>query len=267
MARRPHLAHALVLGSLLAGTACGSDTGRPPGGAAAKVTSSAPTGDLTVLAAASLTESFNDLKSILGRNAPGWSLVYSFGSSGALATQLEQGAPADVVATADTATMKRLTDADLVEAPLLFARNTLAILVAPGNPKGIHALADLARADLKVVLADDSVPAGRYAAQVLQRAGTTVRAVSKELDVKSAVTRVTLGEADATIAYATDIAAVGTKGQGVAIPAELNVVAEYPIAVVQATDNHPGASAFVDEVVHGTGQDALRARGFLPAAA
>jgi molybdate transport system substrate-binding protein len=221
---------------------------------------------VTVFAAASLTEAFTDIGTALGAGDPSLSVRYSFAGSGALVTQVEQGAPADVVATADTTSMARLVAAGLVETPTTFARNQLQILVAPGNPLGIASLADLARPDLKVVLGDETVPAGKYAAQVLQAAGVTVAPVSKEADVKAAVAKVTLGEADATIVYVTDVAAAGAKGQGVAIPDGQNVVAEYPIAVVKATGNHAGAVAFVDAVVHGSGQDALRQRGFLPAA-
>ena len=272
MFRRFRAVPIVALWSLLATAACGSSggqsTARGPDAAATTPSSlpQAAAGPLTVFAAASLTESFNDLQAGLKSAAPGLSLTYSFGGSSALVTQVTQGAPADVVATADTQTMARLTDAGLVGTPVTFARNNLEILVAPGNPKGIAGLADLARSDLKVVLADDAVPAGRYAAQALQASGTTVRPVSKETDVKSAVSKVTLGEADATIVYVTDVRAAGAKGQGVAIPTALNVVAEYPIAIVKATKNHTGAAAFVDAVVRGAGQDALRRRGFLQAA-
>ena len=222
-------------------------------------------GSVTVFAAASLTAAFTDVGTALGAGNPGLSVTYSFAGSGALVTQVQQGAPADVVATADTASMARLVDAGLVETPTTFARNQLQILVAPGNPLGVASLADLARPGLKVVLGDETVPAGKYAAQGLQAAGVTVAPVSKEADVKAAVAKVTLGEADATIVYVTDVIAAGAKGQGVAIPDAQNVVAEYPIAVVKATGNHAGAVAFVDAVVTGAGQDALRQRGFLPA--
>ena len=109
--------------------------------------------------------------------------------SGALVTQIQQGAPADVIATADTASMKKLTDAGLVEAPTTFAKNKLEILVAPGNPKGIHTLSDLSRSEIKLVTEDDTVPAGKYAVQILLGAGVTVSPVSKEADVKSAVAK------------------------------------------------------------------------------
>ena len=122
----------------------------------------------------------------------------------------------------------------------VFARNQLQILVAPGNPLGIASIADLARPDLKVVLGDESAPAGRYAAQALRAAGVTVAPVSREADVKAAVAKVTLGEADATIVYVTDVIAAGARGQGVPIADAQNVVAEYPIAVVKTTGNHAG---------------------------
>ena len=238
--------------------ACGSD----------RVTSGAEgsaSGRVTVLAAASLTESFEDLQEALRTSLPDVSIKYSFGGSGALVTQVRQGAPADVVATADTATMAMLVEAGLVEEPATFARNRLEILVAPGNPLGITALADLGRAEVTVVLGDETVPVGRYAAEILQAANVTVTPVSREADVKAAVAKVTLGEADATIVYATDVAAAGSRGRGVVIPDAQNVVAEYPIAVVKGTANRAAAVAFVDAVVTGLGQEILREHGFLPA--
>jgi len=219
---------------------------------------------LTVFAAASLTESFNDLQTALKASDPGLALTYSFGGSGALVTQIQQGAPADVIATADTASMKRLTDASLVEPPTTFARNKLEILVAPGNPKAINGLSDLSRTDIKLVVEDETVPAGKYSAQALQAAGVTVSPVSKEADVKSAVAKVTTGEADATIVYVTDVDAAGSKGQGIEIAEGQNVLAEYPIAIVKATKHHAAAAAYVGAVAAARGQDALHKRGFLP---
>ena len=252
MIRRPG-AHVVALVVLLSAVACGS--GSRTG---SQASAGGAGGPVTVFAAASLTEAFTDLQT-------GLSVTYSFGGSGALATQIQQGAPADVVATADAATMQRLDDAGLVETPVTFASNALEILVAPRNPKGVRTLTDLARPDLKVVLVDDSVPAGRYAAQAIQAAGTTVRPVSRETDVKAAVSKVTLGEADATVVYVTDVLAAGSAGQGVAIPPGANVPAEYRIAVVKAAARHGAGAAFVDAVVGTAGQDVLRRRGFLPA--
>jgi molybdate transport system substrate-binding protein len=161
--------------------------------------------------------------------------------------------------------MKQLTDASLVEGPVTFARNKLEILVAPGNPKGIATLADLAKPGVLYITEDDTVPAGKYSAQILSTAGVTATPKSKEADVKSAVAKVTGGEADATIVYETDVTAAGSKGQGVVIPDAQNVIAVYPIAVVKATKNHATAQGFVDAVVQGSGQAALSKRGFLPA--
>jgi molybdate transport system substrate-binding protein len=168
-----------------------------------------------------------------------------------------------VIATADTASMQTLADAGLVETPTTFAKNTLEILVAPGNPLGIKTLADLARIDIIFVSEDESVPAGKYAAQILAKAGVTADAVSKEPDVKAAVAKVTNGEADATIVYATDVRAAGSKGQGVPIPDAQNVVAEYPIAIVKGAPHHDAAAAFVEAVANGDGQHALAEHGFL----
>jgi molybdate transport system substrate-binding protein len=191
-------------------------------------------------------------------------ITYNFGGSGLLVTQIQQGAPDDVIATADTASMQKLVDAGLVETPATFAKNKLEILVAPGNPKNIKGLNDLARDDITFVTEDDSVPAGKYAAQALLTADVTVSPVSKETDVKSAVAKVTSGEADATIVYITDVTAAGSKGTGVTIPDNQNVVATYPIAVLKGAKNHDAAQAFVDAIVNGSGQDALHNRGFLP---
>lgn len=223
-------------------------------------------GSVTVFAAASLTEAFTDLQGALKASKPGLSVTYNFAGSGALVAQIQQGSPADVIATADTGSMQKLRDAGLVDPPTSFAGNRLEILVPAGNPHRIATLADLASPGLKVVLADDTVPAGKYAAQALHAAGVTVRPVSEEVDVKAAVAKVTLGEADATIAYVTDVEAAGAKAQGVPIPDAQNVVAVYPIAVVTASHNRAGAAAFVDAVVHGPGQDILRRRGFASAA-
>ncbi len=268
MVRKSWAFPALALTFLLGAVGCGSSGDKSTAGAPGSSPTTAPkaTGPVTAFAAASLTESFNDLQAALKATDPGLALTYNFGGSGALVTQVQQGAPADVIATADTASMKKLSDAGLVEAPITFARNKLEILVPPGNPQGIQGLSDLARPDIKLVTEDESVPAGKYSMQALQAAGVTVSPVSKEADVKSAVAKVTSGEADATIVYVTDVKAAGSKGQGVEIPDQFNVDAEYPIAIVKTTGHHAGAAAFVDAVVKGPGQEALRTRGFLPAA-
>lgn len=225
---------------------------------------SGATGDLTVFAAASLTEPFTDLQAAQKVSNPSLSITYSFAGSGALGAQIENGAPADVIATADEVSMQRLVDAGLVEVPTVFATNQLAILVAPGNPLDVGGLTDLEREDIKLVLGDSTVPVGRYADQVLSAAGVTVAPVSRELDVKAAVAKVTSGEADAAIVYATDVTAAGARGEGVVIPEAQNVVARYPVAVVRGSPHRSAASAFIELLIRGAGRDALEAPGFLP---
>ncbi len=233
-------AAAVLLAGAAAATGCG---GSPP----------APrTATITVLAAASLTEAFDDL-------VPAAHARYSFAGSQQLVAQVTAGAPADVVATADAGSMAQLVQAGLVDPPRDFARNRLAIAVEPGNPRRVQGLADLARPDLKVVLADPSVPAGRYARQILDRAGVTVRPISLELDVKAVAAKVAAGEADAAIVYATDVGRAGS----VAIPDDANVVATYPVAVVKATTHRAEAQAFVDRLLGPAGRAVLAARGFL----
>ena len=213
---------------------------------------SARSAGITVLAAASLTEAFQDL-------GEGAAATYSFAGSQQLVAQVEAGAPVDVVATADPVAMDRLVGAGLVEAPRNFAGNRLAIAVGSGNPQGIEGLDDLARGGLKVVLADPAVPAGRYTAQALERAGVRVRTVSFELDVKAVARKVAAGEADAGIVYVTDV----RPGAVVPIPEASNVVVTYPVAVVRTSKNRGAAEAFVDRLLGPPGRSALSARGFL----
>jgi molybdate transport system substrate-binding protein len=257
---------AVVTLALVAG-ACGSSSksstsssSSPPTSAASKLS-----GDLTVFGAASLTKAFGDLKSALATSDPNLKLTYNFAGSQALVQQIQNGAPADVFASADTKNMQKLVDAKLVDTPKNFAGNKLMIAVAPGNPKNIKTLADLEKSGVTLVLADTSVPAGNYARQAFEKAGLPApKPVSNELDVKSTLTKVQSGDADAAVVYVTDVRAAGDKVEGVAIPDDQNIPATYPIAVVKATKNPQAAQAFVDEVVSGQGQQALRAAGFLP---
>lgn len=236
-------AAAVVAALVLVATACGS--GAPSAGSSRPV---------RVFAASSLTEVFGDLA--------GPSVKVSFGGSQSLARQLRDGAPADVFASADERTMQALVADGVVEEPVTFARNRLEIAVQPGNPKHVTGLADLARPDVAVVLADPSVPVGAYARQALRRAGLDVQPRSLELDVKSALAKVTAGDADAAIVYVTDVRAAGSKADGVPIPDAQNVVARYPIAVVAGTGRAAQAEAFVKRVLGAEGQRALRRRGF-----
>ena len=250
----------LVLG--LGAAACGDDASTSPATARpdAKVT-----GDLTVLAAASLTESFKELGTAFQAANPGAKVSFSFAASSALATQIDQGAPADVFASADMTNMDKVTatgGAGTLAPPVPFATNHLQTIVAKGNPKGISSLADLAKPGLIYVTAAPGVPIGTYAAQALAKAGVTVTPKSLEADVRSIVAKVTLGEADAGIVYATDVRAAGDKAQGVSIPDAQNIVATYPLAVLKGTKNPTAATAFAAFVTSATGQTILARYGF-----
>ncbi len=213
----------------------------------------APAGPLHVFAAASLTDAFSSARGV----------TFVFGGSNSLVTQIQQGAPADVFASADEKNMAKLVSAGLVETPVTFARNRLEIAVAPGNPRHIQSLRDLARAGITVVLGAPGVPAGDYTRQVEARMGITITPRSLAPDVKTAITAVTTGEADATVVYRTDVAAAGSKVTGVAIPDDQQPSIAYPIAVVKATHNRAGAEAFVRSAESGDVHRALLARGFL----
>jgi molybdate transport system substrate-binding protein len=219
--------------------------------------------ELIVLAAASLTEVFQSLEEPFRVLQPNASPKFSFESSSTLVAQVQQGVPADVIATADEATMEQLESAGLLEGPpRVFALNELAIIVEAGNPQNVQGLSDLADPGLKVVLAAEEVPAGAYARQALDAAGVRVEPVSLEEDVKAVVSKVSLGEADAGIVYVTDAKAAGSEVSSVLIPKEHNVVARYPIAVLKAAPNKDLAGDFVAHVLSEDGTQALTEAGF-----
>ena len=244
-------------------SACGGGDDAPaaqsegPGGALA--------GSATVLAAASLTESFTEIGRRFEAAHPGVDVTFSFDASSTLVQQVKAGAPADVLATADDATMQQAVDAGAVASPAVFARNRLAIVVARSNPSGIRTVADMARPGLIVVLCAPDVPCGRLGRQVLDRAGARVTPRSLEPNVKGVVSKVVLGEADAGIVYATDVTAAGDKAAGVDIPREENVVASYPIATVHSPRNPAVADAFTAFVRSEEGRSVLTGAGFDPA--
>lgn len=252
MPRRAHrlLAAALVAAALV-GAACGSDS------------SPSSTGTINVFAAASLTAAFGDIAEAFNVENPDAKVVFSFGGSSTLVTQIIEGAPADVFASADLANMTKLTDAnDAKDDPAVFTTNRAEIIVAAGNPLGLTGVADLARTDLKVVQCAPEVPCGAYAQKIYDRVGITVTPKSLEENVKGVVTKVTLGEADAGIVYATDVTAAGDSASGVEIPVDQNVVAEYPIVVTRGARNASGAAAFVAFVLGPQGQAILASYGF-----
>jgi molybdate transport system substrate-binding protein len=230
---------------------------------AADAPAPAAPGRVVVLAAASLAAAFGAVDDAFERAQPGTTVETSFAGSQILVQQIREGAPADVFAAADEASMKAVADAgELAEPARVFAKNRLAIAVRPGNPSGIRTLADLGRPGLIVALGGPSVPVGRYAAEAFKRAGVPVPTASQEPDVKAVVTKIVLGEADAGIVYVTDVTAAGGKIEGVPIPDAHNVEARYPIAVLRDAPNAAGARALVAFVLGPDGQAVLRRFGF-----
>jgi molybdate transport system substrate-binding protein len=253
---RTRLAVMLAAAALaLAGCGGGDDDSGGSSGAASP-------GEIKVFAAASLTAAFTDIGEQFTAANGGSKVTFNFAGSQALATQIQQGAPADVFASADIPNMDKVKD--LVGTPQNFASNRLQIVVEKGNPRNVQGLDDLANPDLKVVLAAAEVPAGKYAAEVLGKAGVTVKPVSQEDNVKAVVTKVSLGEADAGVVYVTDVTAGGDKVEGVEIPEDQNVLATYPIATVKASKAADQAQAFMDLVLSAEGQQVLKQYGFLP---
>ncbi len=220
-------------------------------------------GEITVFAAASLTEAFTEVGDAFTAAYPDASATFSFDASSALVQQITEGAPADVFASADSANMDNLTGGGLNGTePVVFATNVLTIIVAPGNPLGITGVADLADPDFKTVICAPEVPCGNYANQILSAAGVTVTPVSLEQNVRGVVTKVTAGEADAGIVYVTDVIAAGDAAGMVEIPADINVEAQYPIATVAASQNQQAGQALIDFLRGDEGQSILAAHGF-----
>lgn len=201
---------------------------------------------VTVLAAASLVDGFEELADAYEARTPGVEVRLAVAGSQQLATQVLEGAPADVFASADQRQMARVVEAGLAaQDPDVFAQNDLAIVVPEGNPQGIGGLEDLADPSLAVVLAAPEVPAGRYARQVVDGAGVEVEPVSLEADVRSVLAKVALGEADAGIVYTSDVVASDAAVDRVDLPAEHQVVADYPIAALEDGPNPTGGDDFV----------------------
>jgi molybdate transport system substrate-binding protein len=234
--------------------------------------------DVNVFAAASLTEAFTVLGKVLEERNPQVRVKFTFGGSQRLATQIEQGAQADVFASADPRWMTHLQQRGLLAGtPREFARNRLVIIVPLTNPGRITQLQDLARPGVKFVMAADAVPAGHYMRAVLAKlnqapgfgreyASNVLRnVVSEEDDVKAVVTKVQLGEADAGAVYRSDVTnVVSGRVQILPIPDQYNVVANYPIAIVKGGQSPTGASQFVGLVLSFLGQQMLLGYNFIP---
>jgi len=257
--RRPSVRPLLVAAALLGASACGGN--QSPRTASGDETVG---GAVVVFAASSLTDAFAEIGEAFHAANPATAVTFNFAGSGDLVTQIGQGAPADVFVSADESNMTKLTDAgEAAGDPVVVAGNTMEIIVEAGNPKDITGLDDLNGSGLLVVLCADTVPCGKNAAMVLANAGVTLSPVSLEDKVKGVVTKVTTGEADAGIVFATDVQAAGDKALGVEIPPAVNVISKYPIVVTKEATNAAAGQAFIDFVAGAEGQAILAKYGFL----
>ena len=221
-------------------------------------------GSITVFAASSLANAFTKLGHDFERSHPETAVAFSFNASSALAAQIDEGAPADVFASADAASMAKAVDAGaILSGPVVFARNRLEIAVEPGNPLKIHSLADTVKPDVTLVLCAAIVPCGRYARSSYTKAGVHVSNVPTAETATATLARVALGEADAAVVYVTDVVAAQDDVDGITIPDLENVVAVYPIGVVKETQNRALARAFVDYVTSSRGRRTLQRFAFL----
>ena len=253
---------ALATAALLSG--CGG----PGGGPAATPTGGtgggdAVTGQVTVLAAASLTDTFGALAGTFTDQHPQAEAVFSFGGSSGLAQQAVSGAPADVFAAASAATMATAVDGGAVDGePVLFARNRLELVVPAGNPGGVRGLADLADPDLTVALCAPQVPCGAAAEKLLTAAGVTAAPDTLEQDVRAVLSKVSLGEVDAGLVYRTDVRSAGERVEGIEVPEAGEAVTDYLVAPLADAPNPDGARAFVDLVLSEQGRRVLSDAGF-----
>ena len=242
----------------------------------AGATASQPSGEVVVMAAASLTAAFTDMARGIRNVHPWLRIVYNFAGSQALRTQLEQGAAADVFASANDVQMQRALDSGLIDGPpQVFVRNTLLIVVPRDNPGEAVSFEDLVKPGLKLTLAGSQVPVGRYSREALQAAQADYgpdfvarvlrNLVSEEASVKQVLVKVQLGEADAGIVYASDVSEkVLLDVSTIPIPDAYNRLASYPIAATQTARNPSGAAAFIRFVLSPAGQAILQAHGFVP---
>jgi molybdate transport system substrate-binding protein len=256
--RRVAIVSAVVVAVTLLATACSA-----PSKSSSTTSLDSLSGSLTVSAASSLQGAFTDLKVAFEKAHPGMNVTVNFGASSTLAQQIIDGAPVDVFASADEANMTKVSNKKLQSGtPKIFATNSLEIIVRNGNPSKIASLADLSKSGLIYITCAPEVPIGKYGAQVLQKAGVKVSPASLEPDVKGIVAKVTAGEADAGIVYATDISATKGAADGVVIPADVNVIATYPIVAISTSTNSAAAQSWIAFVTGTEGQTILKNYGF-----
>lgn len=256
------LAVSAVVPLLLTGCGGASESAGTSSSASQAGASATVSGSITVLAAASLEEAFTTIGSQFEKAHPGTKVTFGFGPSSGLATSINQGAPADVFASASPKTMDQVVSGGKAADPKTFVSNQMEIAVPPKNPAGVHGVDDLAKPSVKVALCQPQVPCGAVAATVFTHAGITVTPVTQEVDVKSVLTKVALGEVDAGVVYVTDVRAAGSRVKGIEIPADVNASTDYPIATVSGSENAGTAAAFVAYVLSPEGQSVLTSAGF-----
>lgn len=268
MPRRRVVGVALALAAVLGGavTACappsngGSTGGSPSVGSTTPADPGSTT--ITVFAAASLTEAFDELATRFEREHPTADIVINYGGSAALARQVVEGAPADVFVSAAEQPMHTLVDAGLAVSPVVFATNTLQVVVPAGNPAGVTGLEDLGRPGLTIALCDASVPCGAASVDLLRQESVTAVPDTLEADVRAVLTKVSLGEVDAGLVYHTDVLAAGDAVEGIEVAGAASVVNRYPISVLTDAAAAPLATDFVEFVTSADGRAVMAEAGF-----
>jgi len=249
---------------VMVAAACSSSSSSGTSGSASPAASGAH-GTLIVFGAGTLATPFAAEIAAFKKANPGVTVKFNYDGSSTLATQITQGAPADVFASAAPANMSTVTDGgDATGTPQVFTRNTAEIMVEKGNPLHVESVKDLADDKIKVAVCAPEVPCGALAQEVFKNAGVTVKPVSEETNVGGVVTKVTLGEVDAGVVYVTDVKENESKASGVTIPADQNSITDYPIVQVKGAPNVTAAKAFISYVLGPNGQKVLASFGFLP---
>ncbi|RRJ85746.1 molybdate ABC transporter substrate-binding protein [Gulosibacter macacae] len=256
------IAGAALLAGCAGGAPAATDTAAPADAAAAP-SADTLSGELTVFAAASLNQVFDEIAADFMAEHPETSITFNYGGSSGLVTQMQDGAPVDVLATANESTMKNAIEASLMSAEQpIFATNVLTVVVEPGNPKNITGLSDLTRDDVALVVCAEQVPCGAATNKLEETTGITLSPVSEENAVTDVLGKITTGQADAGIVYVTDARGAGDQVAEVVIPEAADIVNNYPIGVTASTTNPELAQAFVDYVLAASAQQKLQAAGF-----
>lgn len=242
---------------------CGNGTTDVSGVSDPTASASTLSGDLTVFAAASLTDSFETLGEDFTAEHPDVEVAFNFAGSSGLAAQITSGAPADVFASASPATMATVVDAgDATDEPQVIAGNRLQIVTPAGNPAGVSGLADFGDESLAIGLCAPEVPCGAAAEAVFEAAGTTAAPDTLEQDVRAVLSKVELGELDAALVYRTDVLVAGDAVEGIDFDEATDAVNDYPIVVLDAAPNGAVAEAFVEYILSAEGQRVLADAGF-----